>query len=362
MQPVLLALFRVLSTSVAASCLHAPLSWSPDGQWLAYTVVQSPDGTGLKPGWLFPTTVEPDRDADRSLPQPEALAAADQVRFRIWATERGSLDSVLIEDSPYPLSSPAWAPDGHRLLYARFVPAPVAAGLDRLRGRYEVVLQESLEKKRVVLTVPDVELSLDQRRSFPELQAAWSPDGQYAAVPRPGRSPALLILLAEPGRLVKTLEGASHPSWSPDGTHLAFARQVAEESTSQNLQIVGQDFAGVRSLMEFAELTESPVWSPDGQSLLAAGRRAQSRGREVELFRILMDSGIPTRVFPLLLLPPENRRGSPVLTLGLDQRAGPSPHRSFIGFDREQEFCVFSAEIEGQVPVLRTATSVARHL
>ena len=31
---------RVLSTTVAASCLHAPLSWSPDGQWLAYTVAE----------------------------------------------------------------------------------------------------------------------------------------------------------------------------------------------------------------------------------------------------------------------------------------------------------------------------------
>ncbi len=352
MQPVLLALLRVLSTTVAASCLHAPLSWSPDGQWLAYTVAEPLGLATLKPGWLFTTAVESGGRVEKSLPEPDAPAAAELVRYRIWATERGSMASVMLEDSAYPLSSPAWGPDGHRLLYGRFVPAPAAAGLDRLRGRYEVVMQESLDRKRVILTVPDVEPPVDHQPSISELQAAWSPDGQYAAVPRPGRSPALLIVLSETGRLIKTLDGASHPAWSPDGARLAFIHQVAEEPADQSLQIVGQDFGVGRSLIELSELTESPVWSPDGQSILAAGRRAPSRGREVELLRVLIDSGVSNRVLPLLLQPPENRRGSPLLTLGLDERAGPSAHRSFIGFDREQEFCLFSADIEGQVPVL----------
>ena len=35
MQTVLCGLIRALSTSLVASCLHAPVAWSPDGQWLA---------------------------------------------------------------------------------------------------------------------------------------------------------------------------------------------------------------------------------------------------------------------------------------------------------------------------------------
>ena len=352
MQPVLIALFQAITNTVAASCLHAPLSWSPDGQWLAYTVAEPPAGATLKPGWLFTPAEELGRTEEKGRPELDAPAGADRVRYRIWATERESLASVKIEDSPSPLSSPAWGPDGHGLLYGRFVPAPAATGLDRLRGRYEVVVQESLERKRVIMTLPDVELAPGQRPSIPELRAAWSPDGQYVAVPRPGRLPALLILLPETGRLIKTIEGASHPAWSPDGARLAFVHQVSGEPANRDLQVVGQDFGAGRSLIELAELAELPVWSLDAQSILVAGRRAQSHGREVELLRIVIDSGISNRLLPLVLAPPENRRGSPVQTLGRDERKDPSPHRSFIGFDREQDFCVFHAEIEGQVPAL----------
>jgi len=353
MQPVLLALLRTFCTTVATSCLHAPLSWSADGQWLAYTVAEPPAAATIKPGWLFTTVQEPGRTEEKGETELVVPAEADLVRYRIWATERGSLASVKIEESSFPLSSPAWGPDGHGLLYGRFVPTRAAAGLDRLRGRYEIVVQESLDRKRVILTVPDIELAPNQRPSIPELRAAWSPDGQYVAVPRPGRSPGLLILLPEPGRLIKTIEGASHPAWSPDGTRLAFVRQVADEPANRSLQVIGQDFSAGRSLIELAELAESPVWSPDSQSILAAGRRAQSRGREVELLRIVIDSGISNRLLPLLLVPPENRRASPVLSFGLDHRAGASARRSFVGFDREQDFCVFSTEIQGSRPFVQ---------
>ena len=53
MQPVLLSLVRLMATSLTASCLHAPMSWSPDGQWLAYTMVEPADSPTLRPGWLY---------------------------------------------------------------------------------------------------------------------------------------------------------------------------------------------------------------------------------------------------------------------------------------------------------------------
>ena len=43
MQPLLLSLLSIMATSLTASCLHAPMSWSPDGQWLAYTMVEPAD-------------------------------------------------------------------------------------------------------------------------------------------------------------------------------------------------------------------------------------------------------------------------------------------------------------------------------
>jgi len=193
------------------------MSWSPDGQWLAYTMVEPADTPTLKPGWLYDSGALFPARSGSFLPLDERPKAG-LPRYRIWATERVSGVSVLIADAAYPLSSPAWGPDGHTLFYCRFVPRLPETDLNLLQGRYELVVQESLDRQRVILTLPDITLDRDQLASFCELKASWSPDGQYLAVPRPGRTAAILIVLPEQGRVLKTLDRASLPSWSPDSS------------------------------------------------------------------------------------------------------------------------------------------------
>jgi WD40-like Beta Propeller Repeat len=171
MQPVLLGLFRVLCSSLAASCLHAPISWSPDGGWLAYTVAEPVGSPALSSGFLY----------QEELPTTNGLAvgqAAERpsggefVRYRIWATERGSLASVLIEDSPHPLSSPAWGPDGHSLFYSRFVPEPAASRGNAIRGRYELVIQQALDRKRVIPLLSDLDRFIGRAQRV--LESRWT--------------------------------------------------------------------------------------------------------------------------------------------------------------------------------------------
>jgi len=368
MQPVLLSLVRLMATSLTASCLHAPMSWSPDGQWLAYTMLEPADTPTLKPGWLYDSGALFRARSGSFLPLDERPKAG-LPRYRIWATERASGVSVLIADAAYPLSSPAWGPDGHTLFYCRFVPRSPGTDPSLLRGQFELVVQESLDRQRVIMTLPEITLDRDQVATFCELKGSWSPDGQYLAVPRPGRTAAILIVLPEQGRVLKTLDRASLPSWSPDSSRMTFVRTAQDGSATQTLHVIGHDFGPGRSLAEFSDMSEPASWSLDGQSVLVAARRVQVRPQEFDLLRVFVDSRVATRAMvlrdegpmresnrgPLPLRnsqPPENLNANRMLALGLD---APSPNASLrfsLGFDRDQEECVFSADLEGQIPVI----------
>ena len=219
------------------------------------------------------------------------------------------------------------------------------------------------------MTLPDITLDRDQLASFCELKASWSPDGQYLAVPRPGRTAAILIVLPEQGRVLKTLDRASLPSWSPDSSRLTFVRTARDGSSTQTLQVIGHDFEAVRALAEFSEMSEPASWSQDGQSVLVAAQRVQVRPQNFELLRVFIDSGVATRAMLLRdegpfresnrgrsplrnPQPPENLNANRMLTLGLDAPSPNAAQRFFLGFDRDQEQCIFSADLEGQIPVI----------
>src|SRR5437868_5032644 len=95
-----------LSALALIGCLHAPVLWSPDGHWLAYTMAFRSEPAGLSPGWLFETAA----------PEGAALSAAPTGRlapltYRLWATRAETRESVLLEESRGPLTSPTWSPD-----------------------------------------------------------------------------------------------------------------------------------------------------------------------------------------------------------------------------------------------------------
>ncbi|MBV8309859.1 MAG: PD40 domain-containing protein, partial [Planctomycetaceae bacterium] len=337
-------------------------------QWLAYTMVEPADTPTLKPGWLYDSGALFPARRGSFLPLDERPKTGFP-RYRIWATERVSGVSVLIADAAYPLSSPAWDSDGHTLFYCRFVPRLPGTDPSRLRGQCELVVQESLDRQRVIMTLPDITLDRDQLATFCELKASWSPDGQYLAVPRPGRTAAILIVLPEQGRVLKTLDRASLPSWSPDSSRLTFVRTARDGSSTQTLQVIGHDFGAVRALADLSEMSEPASWSQDGQSVLVAAQRVQVRPQNFELLRVFIDAGVATRAMLLRdegpfresnrgrsplrnPQPPENLDSNQMLTLGLDAPSPNAAQRFSLGFDRDQEQCIFSADLEGQIPVI----------
>ena len=246
---------------------------------------------------------------------------------------------MLIEDSPYPVSSPAWGPDGHALVYSRFVPEQGLLSGEVLRGRYELVLQEALDRKRVIPLLPELEATAEQIASLAELRGSWSPDGRFVVIGRPATLPGLLVVSLEQGRVLKTIERAIQPVWSPDGARLAMLRLGRDPSSGWSLQLMARDFGGGRSLVERAEPSVPPTWNPDGQSILIVAAKSRLQPHDLELMRVFLDSGMSTRAFHLGSKKPDE-----------------SERFFSISLDRELEQCVFSADDNDEVSALAFAS------
>ena len=241
---------RTLGLAVAllvVGCVHAPMAWSPDGRWLAYVTATSPDRADrLPPGWLF---------GDGPDAPPKAAAKGRSARYRLWATRPDTGQSVLLEDATGALTSPGWNPDGTAIAFGRVV------ATEGGRGRFEVVVQESPERRRV-LRSEDLDDARGDLDGLPGLAVAWSPDGRQLAVPQL-RPKGLAIVRADDGRLVRAIEGGYLPSWSPEGGKLAFYRAGDPEG----LYLLDARPGEPRLLLDVSHPMIAPCWARDSRSV-----------------------------------------------------------------------------------------------
>jgi dipeptidyl aminopeptidase/acylaminoacyl peptidase len=292
---------------------------SPDGKWVAYTVTRAIRDTDKNDTDVWMTswdgkehvqlTSTPENETvPRWSPDGKYLAflAARQgsKRKQVWLLNRAGGEAVKVTDAKGAISDLAWSPDSKQLALVIQDPDPSDPDPDKedkrpdgtakpakpivinryyfkadgdgyLRGeRTHIYLFDIASKKTIPLT----------SGNFDEESPSWSPDGtRIAFIRRHGegdvdRAPNkdLFVITScgcgVPVRLTTTTaEETGRPVWSPDGKTIAYL--LGEELKwyaydQPQLMVIPADGGEPRALTASLDRpVSSPVWLPDGEGL-----------------------------------------------------------------------------------------------
>ena len=161
--------------------------------------------------------------------------------------------------------APALSPDGKYIAY-------FGEGNDFFIDLY---LADAETGKTIRRLVKSTTSSNYESLRFIYSSGSFSPDGRYFAIAVKHKDRDDLVLFdikkgKEAARLAIPLNGINNPTWSPDGSQLAF---TGYDGGLADLFIINRDGSNLRRLTtdKYADLL--PQWSPDGKTLAFATDR-----------------------------------------------------------------------------------------
>jgi Tol biopolymer transport system component len=237
-------------------------AFSPDGSRIAFA--QAVPGADVKifvadPDGSHAVAIGTDRAPHALVWSPDgtrlAFVSGDyQSGYRVVVVRADGSGSSTVSLDASVVSPPSWSPDGTELAFATTNDTDIAAAKADGSGR-RLLVQDSTQD-----TAP-----------------SWSPDGSQIAFFRDLYGRYVLYSIRPDGSGLHQLgqtqaDPLAPPQWSPDGSRIVFGgREIAGYSRygyyyRSNVYVIGADGAGERRLTDspFLSAGSTPSWSPDG--------------------------------------------------------------------------------------------------
>lgn len=150
-------------------------------------------------------------------------------------------------------------------------------------GDYAVYVMSADGGSEERLTEAANKLDSSPRRVFFQVEPAWSRDGRRIAFASRRAGTFDIYVMNADGtgtrRLTSTNEHDNHPTWSPNGSRIAFARDESD------IYVMNADGSGARRVSDPLVEEVNPNWSPDGSWIAYTRRTPGTAAREVWIMR-----------------------------------------------------------------------------
>jgi Tol biopolymer transport system component len=212
-------------------------AWSPNGELVAFAMNVTP---GEDPGSV-------------------------DTNMEIFVVRSDGTGLRRMTDHPGLDTNPAWSPDGTRIAFTRWPDAAASEGGDAV----------------AIWSMNRNGSGLERLTHGPGLsdQASWSPDGEHIAFSRyvSARDAYAVFITEAEAKEVRRPQAITHspygvtstsPSWSPDGTRIAFVRDENQNrGGDSNIYVIDSDGSNPHRITGESGYYNDPTWSPDGKSI-----------------------------------------------------------------------------------------------
>jgi len=182
-----------------------------------------------------------------------AFYSSDRSPGGIWAVnaDGSNLRSLVSSPGHYP-ADPAWSPNAHSIAF-------------------DEIATDSLDNPTSIIMFADADGSHPHQLSTNANDVAspsWSPDGTRIAFVATTSNPHVYVVRTDgtqEHQITNQLD--FEPQWSPDGSRIAFATlDVNNEGTLAQITVTSEDGSN-RLALTSGDVSRHPAWSPDGRQI-----------------------------------------------------------------------------------------------